>query len=90
MEVSAAVRHIYIYIYIYIYMSLGFKRLNLVYHIVARTLLITFIYFFTYLFWFSGECLCPLCIEHWWNNTDKEKLLAVPVCPPQIQHGLTR
>jgi hypothetical protein len=31
-------------------------------------------------------------MEHRWNETDrgKPKLVPVPLCPPQIPHGLTR
>jgi hypothetical protein len=39
-----------------------------------------------------------MCMEAWWNNTDKKKIkkefgenpVAVPLCPPQIPHGLTK
>jgi len=64
--------------------------LNLAYHIMTRALLV-YVYLSLYLFililWWMY--LSPLCIEYWWNNTDKEKLLAVSVCPPQIPQGLT-
>lgn len=36
-----------------------------------------------------------MSVENWWNDTDKgkpetleEKLVPVPLCPPQIRHGL--
>jgi hypothetical protein len=29
-------------------------------------------------------------MEHQWNETDRGKPVPVPLCPPQIPHGLTR
>jgi hypothetical protein len=29
-------------------------------------------------------------MQHWWNDTDREKLVPLPLCPPAIPHNPSR